>query len=248
MLTSTYIHIPGIGNTVEKKIWKSGSHKWEDFLRDRDRIPIPEKKKDVICEGLQESMEKLRKKDSRFFAKTMPGKEHWRAYKQFSGSIAYVDIETTGLSRDSSDITVIGIYDGKKAKTYVKGIDLEKAARDLPEYDLLVTFNGARFDLPFIQSEFPELEFDQLHIDLMYPLRRIGYCGGLKAIERNLGITRTEETTGISGFDAVRLWYDYKRGNEHALDILLEYNREDIVNLETIIEKIYPQFVENAFK
>jgi len=57
----------------------------------------------------------------------------------------------------------------------------------------LVTYNGARFDLPFIKHEYPEIEFDQLHADLMYPLRRIGYTGGLKVIERMLGVTRSED-------------------------------------------------------
>lgn len=81
----------------------------------------------------------------------------------------------------------------------------------------------------------------------MYPLKRIGLKGGLKIIEQELGISRSDETCGITGFDAVRLWHEHERGCDGALDTLLEYNREDIVNLETIVEMIYPELVRNAF-
>jgi hypothetical protein len=81
----------------------------------------------------------------------------------------------------------------------------------------------------------------------MYPLRRIGFSGGLKKIEQMLGISRSEGTTGLSGFDAVRLWREYERGNNRSLDLLLEYNREDIVNLKTIIDMVYDRLVENKF-
>ena len=70
---------------------------------------------------------------------------------------------------------------------------------EFSKYRLLVSFNGARFDFPFIKSEFPEIEFKQLHIDLMYPLRRIGYSGGLKNIEKLLGISRSDDTEGMTG-------------------------------------------------
>ncbi|KAF5414654.1 MAG: hypothetical protein C5S48_07945 [Candidatus Methanogaster sp.] len=37
----------------------------------------------------------------------------------------------------------------------------------------------------------------RLHTDLIYPLRRIGYTGGLKAIERVLGIARGDMAQGL---------------------------------------------------
>jgi hypothetical protein len=75
----------------------------------------------------------------------------------------------------------------------VRGIDLGDIVDEFAKCDFLVTYNGARFDLPFIKHEYPEIEFSQLHADLMYPLRRIGYTGGLKVIERMLGVTRSED-------------------------------------------------------
>lgn len=247
MLESTYIHIPTIGATIEKRIWDSGIRKWEEFLSEKNNVPIPDKKKSLICAGIVDSLDRLKARDHRFFARSLPSSEHWRSYRHFSDSVACVDIETTGLAPGHDSITVVGVFDGKNARTYVKGIDLEEIVEELPQYKTLITFNGARFDLPFIKREFPQIEFDQLHIDLMYPLRRIGFSGGLKKIEQMLNISRSDDTTGLSGFDAVRLWREYERGNNRSLDLLLEYNREDIVNLKTIIEMIYDRLVEYKF-
>ena len=247
MLTSTYIHIPRIGKTIEHKIWSSGIKTWSEFVEQQDTIPISAAKKETILAGIDESNDRLNARDFNFFANALPRSEHWRAFRHFSDSVAYVDIETTGLSPKRDDLTVVGIYDGEDAKTYVHGINLDDIIEELAKYELLVTFNGARFDLPFIKQKYPQIEFNQLHIDLMYPLRRIGLSGGLKKIEQELGISRSDETTGIDGFEAVRLWRRYERGEEGALELLLEYNREDIVNLDTIIGMTHQKFVDNAF-
>jgi len=77
---------------------------------------------------------------------------------------------------------------------------------------------------------------------------RLGLTRGLKRIETKLGLSRSGETIGLSGFDAVRLWYRYKRGSQAALDILVRYIVEDIQNLGTIIEMLYPSLMENAYQ
>ena len=246
MLNNTYIHISGVGKSLEKKIWAQGIHTWEEFLEMEDRISIPSTRKAIICEGIKKSSERLAAKDYYFFSQCLPSAEHWRTYPLFSESVAFVDIETTGLSQRRDRITVIGIYDGRESKTYVKDINLDDIVDELSKYRLLVSFNGARFDIPFIKSEFPEIEFKQLHIDLVYPLRRIGYKGGLKNIEKILGISRSEDTEGMTGFDAVRLWKQYERGDKDALAKIIKYNKEDIVNLKTILELTYPKMVEKA--
>jgi len=247
MLTSTYIHIPRIGRTTEHRIWSCGIKTWSEFAEHQDELTISTARKTAILAGIDESMQRIDARDAEFFAKSLPKSDHWRAYSDFKDRIAFVDIETTGLSPHYDRLTVVGIYDGKKAKTFVRGIDLDDIVDEFAKYDFLVTYNGARFDLPFIKHEYPEIEFNQLHTDLMYPLRHIGYTGGLKAIEQVLGVTRSEDTTGITGFDAVRLWHEYERGSDGALELLLKYNREDIMNLETIIELMHPKFVEDAF-
>jgi len=113
---------------------------------------------------------------------------------------------------------MIGVHSSDGTKVIINGIDLEDLPQALEGYKVIVTFNRARFDLPFIEQQLPGVSFD-----LLYPLRRPGLTGGQKRIETELGLSRYGETTGLSGFDAVRLWYQYKRGSQAALDTLIRY-------------------------
>lgn len=248
MLTNSYIHLPGIGAATEQRIWGRGIRSWDDFLESHQAIGLPESRVRTIMEGINESAAQLEAGEHTYFANCLPPKEHWRAYRQFRDDTLFLDIETTGLSPKSSDITMIGVHGMGGTRVFIKGIDLDEFPSVLEGCRTLVTFNGARFDLPFISHSFPGIRFGQLHIDLMYPLRRLGLGGGLKHIETVLGLSRSDETSGLSGFDAVRLWHRYLRGSQEALDTLVTYNIEDICNLETIIEMVYPELVENAYQ
>lgn len=154
---------------------------------------------------------------------------------------AYLDIETTGLSQIYADITVIGIYvtDG----SYHKFISMfgEEVTRDnllgaLQGVGILYTYNGSRFDLPFINSSLDvDLTKEFKHRDLMLDCWRNNLYGGLKAVEIQLGINR--QLKGIDGLEAVRLWWRYRNSNDQdALTRLLKYNQEDVVNLKTLKE------------
>jgi uncharacterized protein YprB with RNaseH-like and TPR domain len=72
----------------------------------------------------------------------------------------------------------------------------------------------------------------------MYDCWRCNLYGGFKAVERQLGIPR--RLKGVNGYEAVQLWWSYlKGGNQSALALLLEYNREDVVNLKALRERLY---------
>jgi hypothetical protein len=103
------------------------------------------------------------------------------------------------------EITMIVVHGSDGRKVFISGIDLEDFTQALKVCKVIVTFNRARFDLPFIEHHLPGVSFDQLHIDMLNPLRRLGLTGGPKRIETQLGLSRSGETTGLSGFDAVRL-------------------------------------------
>lgn len=205
------------------------------------------RQKEVVVDEISRSLYQLQRKNQRFFSERLPRRELWRAFPDFRDSIAYLDIETTGLSPYDDDITVIGLYDGRDVHTFVRGINLKDFGRKIKQYRLLVTYNGAGFDLRFIEEEFPKLDLNQIHIDLRFPLRRIGLTGGLKAIERGVGIHRPKETDGLDGFDAVRLWKEYQRGEKESLDLLVAYNREDIVNLEALMRIAYATLRRSCF-
>ena len=65
-----------------------------------------------------------------------------------------MDIETTGLDRYFNDITTIALYNGKSIQTYVQGQNLEDFIEDIQKYNVIVTYNGKCFDIPFIEYFF----------------------------------------------------------------------------------------------
>jgi len=236
MLEHTFIHIPGIGPKTEQRIWGSGIHTWQAFLHCETSVISP-KRDGVICQELAVSV--AHRQDAAFWDARLPPGEMWRIFDVFKQRAAYLDIETTGGWGGLDEITVIGIYDGVAVQTFVDGVNLDAFETAIAAYDLVITFNGALFDLPFIRSRFPGISLPPAHIDVRFLLKRLGYAGGLKKIERDLGIGREEGIDGMNGYDAVRLWQAYQWGDDTALDTLVRYNRADIVNLKPLMEKGY---------
>jgi uncharacterized protein YprB with RNaseH-like and TPR domain len=238
MLRQTFLHVPGVGYRTEERLWRSGVESWTDLGSARAGA-VPRHLRPVLEEEIGRSEDALRRGKYRYFAVRLPLREQWRAWPEFRGAVGYLDIETTGLDIGRDAVTVVGLYDGRRKRSFVKGDNLEDLPAALDGVRLLVTFNGSRFDVPFLRRAFPRMRLDQLHLDLMNPLHRIGFWGGLKRIERRLGIQRSDETAGMGGGDAVRLWSEYEAGDEDALDTLVAYNREDVVNLEPLAEFAY---------
>jgi uncharacterized protein YprB with RNaseH-like and TPR domain len=152
---------------------------------------------------------------------------------------AYLDIETTGLSPSDSILTVIGIHicngdDTNFLQLVGKDITRDSLLEALKGVDIIYTYNGMRFDLPFIHHclgiKLAEI-FN--HHDLMYDCWRNNLYGGFKAVERQLGIER--KLVGMDGYQAVRMWWRYvELFDLEALDTLLEYNKEDVLNLKIL--------------
>lgn len=229
--------MPGVGIKAEERLWASGVTSW-DALGTEAVVGMTARKRDSLAQHVAESRRQLEGKNPLFFAETLPSAEHWRLFPEFRDSVAYVDIETTGLGGYGDHITTIALYDGRVVRHYVHGQNLADFQRDIREYRLLVTYNGKTFDLPFLRSAFG-LALDQAHIDLRYVLAGLGYKGGLKACERSLGLDRGD-LAEVDGAFAVLLWDEYKRRqNVQALETLLAYNIRDVVNLEALLIEAY---------
>lgn len=241
MLRQTFLHIPGVGYRTEEKLWKAGVTSWDAFPNGRARARIGKVLARRIEDELDRSEEALRRRTYRYFAGNLMPREHWRAWPDFRKDVAFLDIETTGLSIGRDAVTVVGLYDGTRKRSFIQGINLEELPAALEPVKMLVTFNGQRFDAPFLRRAFPRMRLDQIHVDLVHPLHRLGFYGGLKRIEVRLGIERSAETAGLSGFDAVHLWHAYEQGDDDALDLLVAYNLEDVVNLEALAEFAYAE-------
>jgi uncharacterized protein YprB with RNaseH-like and TPR domain len=232
MLKNTFCHIPGCSLTVEQSLWASGISSWEDLLA--ARLPyLPRQKANTFTKHIKTSIEQLEHNNANYFVESLPTNQHWRFFPEFRHSVAYLDIETTGLNYGDS-ITTIALYDGQSIFHYVQGDNLQDFVRDINRYSLIVSYNGKCFDVPFIERFF-NIKLNHAHIDLMYILRNLGYKGGLKGCERQLGVDR-KELTGVDGFFAVLLWDDYqKTKNLKSLETLLAYNIQDVVSLEQLL-------------
>ena len=194
---------------------------------------------DRIACCLEDSLTAVKKSDYHYFEAMLPAGEMWRLYGELRAKTAFVDIETTGLYAGPNAITLIGLFNGRETRVFIQGINLEEFQEEIKKYRLIVTFNGKRFDVPFIRAVLGDLPAGQAHLDLMYPLRRLGYRGGLKSIEGQLGIGREGILRQVDGFVAVLLWREYKRGHKGALDTLVRYNLEDVVNLQYLADRVY---------
>ena len=245
MIEHTFQILPSVGAKKERSIWESGILDWDDFLSS-DSIgcvkPALKEKSDPI---IMQAAELLKEENACALSDLVPKSEHWRMYDRFKDDAAYLDIETDGLSRDAL-VTVVTVHRKDKTYTLTEGFDLdsESLSDALKGAKMLVTFNGSCFDVPVLRNSFPEVDFDIPQYDLRFASRKVGFKGGLKPLEIELGITRAEEIEGVDGAEAIHLWHMWKRhGDEDALNILQEYNRADTINLEYIAGVIYGKLV-----
>ncbi len=149
---------------------------------------------------------------------------------------AYLDIETDR----NGNICVIGIHTEPNGFVQWHGehINTDTIEKELQRASTIVTFNGDLFDLPTIKK-FLNIDLKEMcnSRDLFKEKKRLGIKGGLKELEKMFGIKR--KTEGINGYKAVLLWERYvRRGRLDALSLLLEYNKEDVLNLIPLEEKL----------
>jgi uncharacterized protein YprB with RNaseH-like and TPR domain len=156
---------------------------------------------------------------------------------------AYLDIETSFTGK----ITVVGIYLPDLEIIQLIGDEITHTSLmdALSSAGTIVTYNGNRFDFPVIKRRVGlDLRSHFLSCDLMYDCWRQGFYGGLKGVEHQLGISR--RTKGITGGDAPVLWERYvRKGDREALELLLRYNRDDVMNL-VVLEQLLSGCAERS--
>ena len=168
-------------------------------------------------------------------------------------NVCIFDIETTGLNRNKDKVILIGYLFFDNKKPVIKQLFAEKQDEELNilqrfnqeinDFDLLITFNGKNFDIPFLQARFDKHTIDhslQLidHIDIFKHLKIYSDMLNLedyklKSIEKFLRINRKDT---ISGKDSVLLYNEYTKCNdEELLNKIMLHNYEDIYHLGKIL-------------
>lgn len=253
MIRNSFIFLSGVGQKTERQLWRRGIVDWEAY-REVGTDQLPERirrHRGMHTSHLDQAHQALEDGQTAPFADWLPPNQAWRLWEEAGDRALYLDIETTGLSyKQGGRTTVVGGHiPAEGTELLVKGQDLSAQAiqRMLDQARLVVTFNGKRFDIPFLEREFDVDAGHLPHLDLMHALKRVGIRGGLKSIEQQLGLARPEEVQGVGGYEAVLLWKRWQRGEQAALDRLLTYNREDVVNMVPLAEIAYGKLKAKTF-
>lgn len=232
MIRQSFIFLKGIGKRKEQGIWQQGVESWDAFLKSEIK-GISKAMKARHDQLIRLAKLNLIYDNPSYFNDVMPKGEMWRLYPEFRGRAAFLDIETSGW-----DITVVGIYDGNNVKQFVRGFNLNKSniLQEIYKHKILLTFNGSSFDIPMLNRALRH-EIKLPHVDLRHACSKVGLNGGLKKIEKRLGIKRPEEVRSMLGSEAVYCWEMWRHtGKKEYLDLLLKYNAEDILNLEPLAD------------
>ena len=230
MLKSSFIFLEKITANKEKKIWQQGIKDWNDFIKAEKVVGIPKEKKPYYDRKLREAQAELLNDNSIYFSGLFPKKEMWRLYDYFKEEVGFLDIEVDSDGK----IIVVGISDYYNSNFFVRGINLERSIleKELSKFKFLVTFNGNSFDLPKLRKQLG-IEIKIPHLDLKPLCVKLGWKGGLKEVEKLLNLKRPVHLNG----SPVGLWKAFHAsGDREYLDLLIEYNREDIENLKEVAE------------
>ncbi|MBW2999600.1 ribonuclease H-like domain-containing protein [Candidatus Woesearchaeota archaeon] len=248
MIRQSFIFLEKVGQKKENQIWKQGINCWDDFLRRNSIKGISKKTKICYDNNLRHAKKSLIEENSQWFAKYMPSAEHWRLYDYFRDENVFLDIERSSLY---GSITIIGMFDGIETRTMVHGMNFDKKLleKELSKYKLITTFNGSSFDLPVLKKYFG-IKIKIPHIDLRHVCARINLKGGLKEIEKKIGIKRPCHLLPEGGEHANDLWKAFHAsGDKEYLELLVKYNEEDVVNLKKIadfsIKELWGKILEN---
>ncbi|HTT34251.1 MAG TPA: ribonuclease H-like domain-containing protein [Thermoplasmata archaeon] len=236
VLRATFLFLPGIGPATEAELWRHGVTDWSQFVSAPALPGIAPVRQARLAREVAAAETAFSGGTAAWFARRLPTSEHWRLYPAFRSRTAFLDIETTGLSPYEGIVTVVTVHTPGRTRSFVADDDLEELPGYLGRFDLLVTFNGILFDVPFLEHRFPQLVAPAAHIDLRFVLKRLGHAGGLKRIEERLRLGDRSGVEGVDGLEAVRLWHRHRRGEAGALDRLVRYNRADTVNLEPLLD------------
>ena len=241
MIKNSFIFLDKVGNKSEQSLWNRGIKDWNDFLKVKKIKGISIVRKDHYNRKIHEAGEALNQENYGYFINKLPQKEMWRLYPQIRESCCFLDLEIDGYG----NIVLVGISNYYQTNFFVRGINFETEIieRELAKYQAVITFNGSSFDLPRLKKF--GVNIGWIHMDLKPLCINLNLMGGLKEIEKQLNLKRPAHLYG----NPVDLWQAFHAsGDKEYLDLLIEYNREDVENLKLIMEFVYKKMREKAYK
>lgn len=172
-------------------------------------------------------------------------------------NLLFFDIETTGLSGGAGTYIFLAGFlmledEGFRLRQYfldklsAERLFLELIEKEFLSRRVLVSYNGKSFDYGIIKNRFimnglPLHELEPLHLDLLYPSRRI-WKGiledfSLPTVERL--VLRLSRESDIPAWSIPEVYADYLRGRDVAREILsvFHHNKNDVLSLLALLLK-----------
>ncbi len=247
MLTETFIVAPEIGPEREKALWQAGFSNWWD-VRQASEGDLPAGIPGAFLrQAMEWSIQAFQDEDWPALAQLLKSTNHWRALQLATSGelcsrpplrVLALDIETEGISKYENRVTTVGVCGDATGFAPVALMPHERGFKDelagvLEGTDLLLTFNGIQFDIPFLraQSGLERLPIPPFHVDLRFAFAAAGIKGGLKRVQVQMGYEREGALAEVDGFMAVLLWQEHLRSTPMAIETLVRYCLEDVVVL-----------------
>ncbi len=168
--------------------------------------------------------------------------------------VVFLDTETTGMQGGTGMcpfLVGVGYFEGDEfqmVQYFIRDFDEEPAmlhslGEFLKRFRLVITYNGAAFDVPLLETRFTlarqENPFAGLaHFDMLFPARRLwrnghGSCR-LAALEREL-LSFVRGNDDVPGAMIPRVYFDYlQRQYSRALNGVFKHNVHDVVSLAAL--------------
>jgi len=172
---------------------------------------------------------------------------------KLSAKVCFLDIETTGVEGDASIITGIGILEENRRFTFIQINKPEEEKRKLKQaleiitkYDIVFTWRGREFDIPFMITRAlkhgldPSPLYELMHVDLADFTRqhlRLGRTD-LYNVARFFGI---QKDTKIQGKDIPLTYIEgLAKTSRKSWRKIREHCRDDLITLMRVYEKLKP--------
>jgi len=170
-------------------------------------------------------------------------------------TMGFLDIETSNLKANMGVIYCYCIKDSASDKIYKRVITkkelfsdemdkklVNQLVKDIKQFDVLVTYYGTGFDIPFIRTRavhhginYPAYG-ENSHVDLYYLIRN-----KFNLTRKSLKVA-CEFLLGESDKTMVewKHWMKAMQANKESLAYILEHNEYDVLDLEKLYNKVIP--------
>jgi len=166
--------------------------------------------------------------------------------------LCLMDIESTSLDADTGTFVGGGLMElnGSFTWFYSKNPRNEKTALDrflkrLSKYDIVVTWNGRFFDMPFLTAKALKhgLPVDRLH--------RLTHIDLAEFVKANLRLVRSDlyhvakflnvkKDLSVEGFDVPSLYLKAMKGDRRAASMIKNHCRDDLETTRRVFKKLLP--------